>query len=142
MGDQLAVEKFVEIYQKLDSSNLALLAEIYSDDIEFTDPMHHIKGITALRDYFANLYSNVQQCHFEISDSYTCGNNAFIYWTMHYVHPKLASGNTITVQGHSKLLFSAGKIVTHRDYFDVGELLYKHIPLLGGVVRYINKRAG
>ncbi|TMO11870.1 transcriptional regulator, partial [Pseudoalteromonas sp. S185] len=33
-------------------------------------------------------------------------------------------------------------IIKHRDYFNVGELLYKHIPILGSVVNYIDKRAG
>ena len=56
--------------------------------------------------------------------------------------PKLASGKTISVEGHSKLVFKEGKIINHRDYFNVGEMLYKHIPILGGVINYIDKRAG
>jgi ketosteroid isomerase-like protein len=141
MDKPLPVDKFIAIYQKLNSTNLDLLSEIYSPDIAFTDPMHSINGLVALRHYFANLYSNVKHCQFEISDSYTCGDSAFIYWTMHYAHAKLASGNTISVAGHSKLLFADDKIVEHRDYFDVGALLYQHIPLLGTVIKFINKRA-
>lgn len=142
MDNVLPVDKFVDIYQKLDNSNLELLSEIYSDDIEFIDPMHQINGIAELRAYFANLYSNVKHCQFDITDSFSAGNNAFIYWTMHYAHPKLSSGKTISVQGHSKLIFKKDKIIKHRDYFNVGELLYKHIPLLGSVINYIDKRAG
>ena len=142
MDNVLPVDKFVDIYQKLDNSNLELLSEIYSDDIEFIDPMHQINGIAELRAYFANLYSNVKHCQFDITDSFSVDNNAFIYWTMHYAHPKLSSGKTISVQGHSKLIFKNDKIIKHRDYFNVGELLYKHIPLLGSVINYIDKRAG
>jgi len=142
MDNQLPVDKFVEIYQKLDSSNLYLLSEIYSDNIQFIDPMHEINGIHELRRYFANLYSNVKHCKFDITDTFNVDNNAFIYWTMHYAHPKLASGNTISVKGHSKLIFDNDKIIKHRDYFNVGELLYKHIPLLGSIVKFIDKRAG
>lgn len=142
MDNVLPVDKFVDIYQKLDNSNLELLSEIYSDDIEFIDPMHQINGIAELRAYFANLYSNVKHCQFDITDSFSIDNNAFIYWTMHYAHPKLSLGKTISVQGHSKLIFKKDKIIKHRDYFNVGELLYKHIPLLGSVINYIDKRAG
>lgn len=142
MDNQLPVDKFVDIYQKLNNSNLDLLSEIYCDDIQFSDPMHNINGIVELRKYFANLYSNVTHCQFDITDSFSVANNAFVYWSMHYVHPKLASGNTITVQGHSKLTFNGDKIIEHRDYFNVGELLYKHIPLLGSVIKLIDKRAG
>lgn len=142
MDNQLSVDKFVEIYQKLDKDNLVLLAEIYSEDIQFIDPMHEINGIDNLRHYFANLYSNVKHCRFDITDTFSDNKNAFIYWTMHYAHPKLNSGNTISVQGHSKLVFEGSKIIKHRDYFNAGELLYKHIPLLGNIINFIDKRAG
>ncbi|MBQ4859644.1 nuclear transport factor 2 family protein [Pseudoalteromonas sp. MMG007] len=142
MDNVLPVDKFVDIYQKLDNSNLELLSEIYSDDIQFIDPMHEINGIEKLREYFANLYSNVKHCQFDITDSFSVNDTAFIYWTMHYAHPKLSSGKTISVQGHSKLIFKDDRILKHRDYFNVGELLYKHIPLLGSVINYIDKRAG
>ena len=33
------------------------------------------------------------------------------------------------------------KIINHRDYFDVGAMLYRHIPVLGSAVKYIDKRA-
>ncbi|WP_338363332.1 nuclear transport factor 2 family protein [uncultured Pseudoalteromonas sp.] len=142
MESVLPVAKFVDIYQQLDKTNLHLLNDIYSEQINFTDPMHEINGLNELTRYFSNLYSNVKHCQFDISDTYEQGDNAFLYWTMHYAHPKLASGKTISVEGHSKLTFQAGKIIKHRDYFNVGELLYKHIPLLGGVINYIDKRAG
>jgi len=61
---------------------------------------------------------------------------------MHLSHPKLNAGNTISVQGHSKLVFEGEKIINHRDYFNAGELLYKHIPLLGNIINFIDKRAG
>ena len=142
MDNQLPVDKFIEIYQQLDSTNLDLLSDIYCDNIQFIDPMHEINGIVELRRYFGNLYSNVKHCQFDICDSFNSDNNAFIYWTMHYAHPKLSSGKTISVEGHSKLIFEDGKIIKHRDYFNVGELLYKHIPLLGSVIKLIDKRAG
>lgn len=142
METALPVAKFVDIYQQLDKSNLHLLNDIYSEQIKFKDPMHEIHGISELTRYFSNLYSNVKHCQFDISDTYECDDKAFLYWTMHYAHPKLASGKTISVEGHSKLVFKEGKIINHRDYFNVGEMLYKHIPILGGVINYIDKRAG
>jgi len=37
----------------------------------------------------------------------------------------------------SHLKFADGKVISHRDYFDLGEMLYEHIPLLGGVIKSI-----
>ena len=52
MDNQLSVDKFVEIYQKLDKNNLELLTEIYAQNIQFIDPLHEINGLEDLRRYF------------------------------------------------------------------------------------------
>ena len=36
----------------------------------------------------------------------------------------------------------AGKVCQHRDYFDLGAMLYEQLPLLGPVVRTIKMRLG
>lgn len=135
------VDKFVAIYQQLNKHNLSLLDDIYHQDIHFVDPLHEVSGLVDLHQYFANLYSNVTQCHFDISDAHTSEHHAFVYWTMTYRHPKLSGHNKIMVDGHSHLVFDGEKIINHRDYFDVGALLYRHIPVLGSIVKLIDKRA-
>lgn len=135
------VETFVNIYQQLNKHTLHLLADIYHHDIVFSDPLHKVSGLSQLHGYFADLYSNVTECQFDIKSSHCSGDNAFVYWVMSYRHPKLASHNQINVNGHSHLIFNDDKIITHQDYFDVGELLYRHIPIIGSVIKLIDKRA-
>jgi hypothetical protein len=36
----------------------------------------------------------------------------------------------------------AGKVRYHRDYFDLGAMLYEHLPLLGSLVKTIKRRLG
>jgi hypothetical protein len=59
---------------------------------------------------------------------------------MSYQHPKLNSGKLIAVQGASRLEFKQGKVISHRDYFDGGALLYEHIPLLNRVIFFLKNR--
>ncbi|MCF7499829.1 nuclear transport factor 2 family protein [Pseudoalteromonas sp. L1] len=138
--DKVTLDRFIEIYQSLNKNNVQLLDDIYHPDIQFTDPLHTVNGLESLHHYFENLYANVLSCQFSIKDTESSNNKAFIYWTMHYRHPKLNNGNSIAVEGHSRLVFEGDKIVNHQDYFDVGALLYRHIPLLGTAIRYIDKR--
>ncbi|CAM3779709.1 MULTISPECIES: nuclear transport factor 2 family protein [Pseudoalteromonas] len=134
-------EKFIEVYQSLNKDNLCLLNQIYHQDITFKDPLHQVTGLTELTNYFSGLYSNLSYCQFTISDAISTDDKAFVYWTMQYVHPKLNGAQQISVEGHSHLQFVDEKIISHRDYFDVGALLYRHVPLLGSVINYIDKRA-
>jgi hypothetical protein len=34
------------------------------------------------------------------------------------------------------------KIIRQRDYYDAGQMIYEHLPLLGWVVRGIKRRVG
>lgn len=134
-------QRFIEVYQSLNKDNLFLLDDIYHQDITFKDPLHQVTGLTELTDYFSALYSNLSYCQFIISDAVSTDDQAFVYWTMQYAHPKLNGAQQISVEGHSCLRFVDDKIISHRDYFDAGALLYRHIPLLGSVIKYIDKRA-
>lgn len=49
----------------------------------------------------------------------------------------------MTVEGATRLEFDeTGKVCLHRDYFDLGAMLYEQLPLLGAVVRTIKGRLG
>ena len=114
---------------------------IYHPKITFVDPIHKVNGLDNLIIYFDNLYSNVLFCDFKIDDVFFNKNKAAIYWTMRYSHKKLNNAEAITVQGHSLLKMAEQKVIYHRDYVDLGAMLYEHIPLLGKVVKAIKVRA-
>lgn len=135
------ITDFCKIYQDLNKDNLALLGEVYSNDIEFTDPIHRIQGLDALNAYFANLYENMAQCTFKIEHIVEQSGQACITWQMVYRHHKINKGAPVSVNGCSHLQFS-DKIDMHRDYLDLGEMLYEQLPVLGSVIKKIKQRAG
>ncbi|MCZ4371026.1 nuclear transport factor 2 family protein [Vibrio diazotrophicus] len=136
------IQVIAQFYQQLNKDNLHLLPEVYHKHVVFEDAAHRIEGLEALQSYFANLYENVERCEFSIAEQHQSNDNGFITWTMHLQHPKLSGGNPIDVNGMSHLKFADGKVISHRDYFDLGEMLYEHIPLLGGIIRSIKRRLG
>ncbi|WP_394129859.1 nuclear transport factor 2 family protein [Shewanella maritima] len=158
------------MYQRLNKNNLEILAQVYDETIEFQDPLHQVLGLTALTEYFAELYSNVSSIAFDIhqvqlmqtvdgsqaqianayQEQIANGSQALpeqglqsacLFWTMTYQHPKLNRGQAINVEGMSQLQFT-DKIIKHRDYFDAGQMLYQHVPILGSMIRILNKRIG
>ena len=131
---------FCKLYQNLNKENLAQLKSIYSDNILFIDPMHQLQGIDALITYFTNLYENMDQCRFHIKTIIEEQNEACIVWQMIFSHKKINKGKPILVNGSSHLQFSE-KIDNHRDYLDLGEMIYEHLPIIGPVIKTIKKRA-
>ncbi|TYK66206.1 nuclear transport factor 2 family protein [Colwellia echini] len=132
---------FVETYQILSTDNLNLLASIYHTNILFIDPMHKVEGLDELYKYFNSLYSNLSRCQFVIDNIVTQGDEAALYWTMTYQHHKLNKGDVVTVQGSSYIKGHNDKVIYHRDYLDLGAMLYEQLPLFGKLIKWIKKHA-
>ena len=132
---------FIEIYQQLSTDNLYLLGDIYHQDIIFIDPMHQLSGFDHLRDYFSKLYQQLSYCEFKIDQVIAQDSEAAVYWTMSYQHPRLNAGNVVHVQGSSHIKGCADKVIYHRDYLDLGAMLYEQLPLFGRIVSWFKHRA-
>lgn len=141
MDESLA--RFIGLYQQLNRDELHRLPEVYANEVVFTDPAHRIEGLAALTDYFAALYQRLAYCRFVITSQLQQGRQAWLGWTMTFSHPRLRGGAPVTVEGVTRLEFDeTGKVCLHRDYFDLGAMLYEQLPLLGSVVRTIKGRLG
>jgi limonene-1,2-epoxide hydrolase len=88
------------------------------------------------------LYTNVIKCDFDIRHHQQVEDSGFLTWTMQLQHPKLNGGEAVNVNGVSHIRFSGDRVIYHRDYFDLGEMLYENIPLLGFVIKNIKQRLG
>ncbi|MGF1734531.1 nuclear transport factor 2 family protein [Photobacterium satsumensis] len=132
--------KFVSIYQTLDKQDLSVLQHIYHNEVVFEDPAHRIEGWDQLLNYYTRLFDAVEYCRFDISEHVCHGNIAYLQWVMTFKHPRLQSGKRRLVNGCSRLEFIDGKVIHHRDYFDMGEMLYEGVPILGQIVRHLKAR--
>lgn len=133
------LERFITVYGSLTAETVDNLDEIYSEAIEFIDPLHRISGLTDLKHYMKQMYANVSNYSIDIRSSIAKDNEAFLTWEMRFRHPKLRAGAMIEFEGTSHLRFE-DKITFHRDYYDAGQMLYEHIPLIGTIIRSIKKR--
>jgi hypothetical protein len=133
------ISTFISLYGDLNRSNLHRLPEIYSNDIQFVDAIHQINGLPQLTRYFEHLYENILDCKFNIHNVIESDNEASLFWTMEYSHPKIGKGKVISVDGTSHIKFNE-TVYYHRDYLDMGQMLYEHLPVLGSAIRLIKKR--
>ncbi len=138
----MEIGSVVELYQKLNKHNLHLLEEVYHPEVVFEDAAHRLEGRAALYDYFQSLYANVNRCDFVIDEQQQVGDSGFLTWRMELLHPKLQNGAPVLVNGASHLKFCQGLVIYHRDYFDLGEMLYENLPLLGALIKVVKRRLG
>ena len=137
------MQTFIDTYSSLNKNNLELLTNIYSGDVVFSDPAHEIHGLKNLRRYFESLYNDCDSVFFTFYHHQLVDNVGYIQWEMAFSHPKLGSGKTIKVPGVSRIHFNnQGLVDDHRDFFDLGAMLYEHLPLLGRIITAVKRRLG
>ena len=134
------LDHFASRFVHIDRDNLSLLDELYHEDILFTDPLHRIRGLSALHRYFRAMYDRVEDLHFDFQgQDLVREGEGYLRWCMSYRHPSLAGGRPVSVEGCSHLRWEH-KVHWHRDYFDAGALLYEHVPVLGGAIGWLKRR--
>ena len=136
--DTTLIERFKNYFKVLHESDLSKLREVYSDQIVFKDPVHEMRGLVELEDYFTSLCSDLSECRFEYLDEIVSEQSAYVKWIMHFKHPRLGN-RLISVRGVSHLKLG-DKIEYHEDFYDMGAMLYEQLPLLGYVTRWLRLR--
>lgn len=134
------LERFADIYNRLGARTIHLVDTVYAPAIVFEDPFRRIDGLEALRGYFAHLYEGVERIRFDFEEPVAQPDRAAIAWTMTLRLKRFRPDRDIVVKGASILRIEGDMITRHRDYFDPGELVYEHVPVLGSVVRGIKRR--
>ncbi len=136
------LDKFREYYGHFDQYDLNMLGDFYSPDIYFCDPVHEIHGLPELTDYFYQVCAGLIACRFEFVGETLAEESAWFKWVMHYQHPQLNQGESLELTGASYLRFNKDRslIGAHEDFYDMGSMLYEHVPVLGGGVRWLKKR--
>ncbi len=134
-------QKINQFFDDLSYEAIDLVDEFYSKDAKFVDPLNEHNGVKAIKDYYANLYQNVDEISFTLKEQVVTGDTHVLPWTMDLKTSAINNGKTILVEGLSLLKFNAeGKVFYHRDYFDMGEFVYEKIPVLKSIIFYIKKR--
>lgn len=132
------MDRIKDVFNRLRADNLEILDQFYSEEVQFIDPLGLHQGRQSVKDYYGNLYKNVTEIHFEFLDAISDGDKHVLVWKMHLKAKGLNSGETVTLDGNSVIRFNQDNLVSyHRDYFDMGEFIYEHIPLLGSLISFI-----
>lgn len=133
------IDRFVEYYARLDSQPVSALSALYHPDALLIDPFGEHLGLPVIERYFSHLLASVNHCHFSIDSPLHDDARFATSWTMHWSHPRIAGGKHLTLPGCSVVDVRGEKIVRQRDYYDAGEMIYQHLPLLGWAVRGVKR---
>jgi steroid Delta-isomerase len=135
------VAEIVALFERLTPADLDRLHQWYAPDALFKDPFNEVRGVPAIRAVFEHMFASLDAPRFVVHQAVGSGDQWFLTWDFLFGLKRYASG-TQCVRGATHLRFDAdGRVVMHRDYWDAAEELYEKLPVVGGLMRWLKRRA-
>jgi ketosteroid isomerase-like protein len=137
-----AVERIVVFFETLAPRSLNRISEFYTERAYFKDPFNEVLGAPEVKHIFEHMFEVLDEPRFIITGRVVEVDQCFLSWDFHFRFKKFKSGVHQTIRGATHLKFAAdGRIRFHRDYWDAAEELYEKLPVVGGLMRWLKKRA-
>lgn len=133
------VARVVRAYETLRPYSVPALVALYTPDARFKDPFNEVRGQLAIARIFEHMFAAVDEPRFQVLEAISQGEQAFLTWDFH--SRSRSTGKPLCIHGATHLRFDAqGRITQHRDYWDAAEELYAKQPVLGGLMRCLQRR--
>lgn len=132
-----AVEQFKARFVAITPALAENLDRLYTEDVVFRDPISEARGLDELRRYFTRFAEVSTGNRFEITDEVVQPGEAAVFWTMVLVDDHGREKRRFQGVSHMKV---RDRIYEERDYFDLGEAVYDHVPVVGWLTRFVRSR--
>ena len=133
----MKLDALITAFETLTPETLPRLAALYAENARFRDPFNDVQGRAAIEAIFRHMFAQVEAPRFVVRERVVDGAAAFLVWDFHFRR----GGQAMTIRGGSHLKFDAdGRVSEHRDYWDAAEELYAHLPLIGPLMRWLQRR--
>jgi hypothetical protein len=142
MDTRLATARLARFFEALTPQSVPQLHALYDAQARFKDPFNEVQGLPEIERIFRHMYVALDGPHFVITSQLVDGAQAFLTWEFRFRFKRFNTQNLQVVRGGSHILFNEQGLVTlHRDYWDAAEELYEKLPVVGGLMRWLKKRA-
>jgi ketosteroid isomerase-like protein len=134
------LDELVRWFETLSPDSLSRVAEFYAADAAFKDPFNEVRGADSIEHIFRHMFTQVAEPRFVVGSRFTGDDGAVLLWEFHFRTRAPLPQKAMVARGASHLRFGDdGRVVAHRDYWDAAEELYAKLPLIGCVMRGLQR---
>ena len=132
----LDLETAKQLFSAMDSdaeADFSVVETYYHPDVRFRDPIQTCEGRDAFVEMSQRLVARCRELRARVNDAAQTGNIIILQWTMEM---KIGRAPLSSIEGCTKLtLDDEGRVVEHRDYFDLWGDTLGSLPAVGGLYR-------
>ena len=140
--ERQALDRFADFVANMTPSTMRKkVQQVYAADAYFNDTLKELVGAAAIEEYMVHSMEATESVRAVVDDISLSGSDYYVRWTMDIRFKNYNDGEVARSVGISHLRFNGdGKVVLHRDYWDAAGGLYEHLPVVGGLIRWIKGR--
>ena len=129
----------VHFYETLTPQTVSEMDRHYAPGARFKDPFNDVVGIEAIKRIFSHMFVQVDAPQFAITQRFTSDAGVMLLWAFDF-RTRGVGAREICIGGATPLPFDArGRVTLHRDYWDAAEELYAKLPVLGTLMRGLQR---
>ena len=137
----LRIQNVIAQFESLSPQSVNQLTNLYASDAAFKDPFNEVRGHNAIKHIFLHMFNQVNNPRFVIKSVLENDQHASLTWEFEFQF-KSSLNQSELIKGCTWFTFNQQDlIIEHRDYWDAAEELYEKLPLIGGLMRWLKKRA-
>ena len=136
----MALKRYAEFFESLTADRVALLDQVMTEDVSFTDPFNSVRGIEQVRHVFVEMHAQFSDARFVVTHAAMADDDSgLLRWEL---DGKLRrTGDPWHVEGMSQVRFGPdGRVSEHVDYWDAARQFYERLPVVGWLLRRIRAR--
>ena len=139
------LDELIAWFETLSPDNLHRVGELYAAGAEFKDPFNEVRGPAAIENIFRHMFVQVAEPRFVVTSRFAGSppeGGAMLLWEFHFGIRAPLPRRAMVARGATHLRFDGeGRVTLHRDYWDAAEELYAKLPLLGCLMRGLQRMA-
>jgi steroid delta-isomerase len=135
---QLVLNDYVSFFENMNIDDLVNLDRFFTSNVHFKDPFNDVYGLDKIHHIFEHMFTKLDNPSFHVDEAVLSNDIAYIKWQF---HAQLKS-KTMTLIGVSRVVFNdQGLVSEHIDYWDASEQFYMKLPIVGALLRFIQRQA-
>ena len=139
---EAALVSLKNYFETLTLASVATIGQHYTEDAYFRDPFNEVRDLASLQHIFSDMFERLYEPQFKIIETIRDAERAVLIWDFSFRIKALKPMQQRRIHGLSHIRFAAdGRVSYHRDYWDAAGELYEQFPVIGGLMRWLKKRA-
>jgi hypothetical protein len=135
---QAALAAYARFFETLTPERLPGLAALVTPDVRFKDPFNDVCGVDDMVRALETMYRHGTP-RFEVLDRATGAMGGYLLWR--FTNDPGKGGTPLVILGMSAVdIAPDGRIREHIDHWDSGTQFYAKLPVLGWLIRLVNRR--